>query len=78
MMKAWILAGALVQNDIPPLPSTINDPIFNPQVLTQEIETSLNEQMARLIEETQQTLLDIEPTSATLANQATQMQSNME
>ncbi|WP_298776213.1 hypothetical protein [uncultured Shewanella sp.] len=73
MMKAWILAGALVQPDTPS-PAPVNDKlIFDTAALNQEIETSLNEQMNRLIEETQKTLLDIETSRPSLANQPTQI-----
>ncbi|MCL1123221.1 hypothetical protein [Shewanella surugensis] len=69
MMKAWILAGALVQNEIPPHTQVVNASIFDTQALTQEIETTLNEQMAQLVEDSQKTLLDIIPTTQTLASQ---------
>ena len=68
MMKAWILAGALVQNDIPPQSPNLNTALFDTQVLTQEIEIALNEQMARLIADTQQTLLDVSANQPELAN----------
>lgn len=72
MMKTWILAGALVQHDIPPPTPANNDLIFDTVALSQEIESSLNEQMSRLIEETQKTLLDSETSKPSLANHPTQ------
>ncbi|WP_299002164.1 hypothetical protein [uncultured Shewanella sp.] len=77
MMKTWILAGALVQHDFPPPTPANNDLIFDPLVLSQEIEMSLNEQMRRLIEETHKTLLDIETFEPSLANQLKQRQRKM-
>ncbi|WP_299494641.1 hypothetical protein [uncultured Shewanella sp.] len=69
MMKAWVLAGALVQQDIPS-PSPINNElIFDTIAISQEIEISLNEQMARLIEQTQHTLMELESPKPTLASQ---------